>query len=85
MYLSPPLTVMAGMAALVAVTVWIAPPQEGHGAITITVPAATHQKLARWGAMHAGADGTPSTVVRAVEVLANDWERGQTAPPLNGE
>ncbi len=71
MHVSPPITVLAIMAAMVAGAVWLAPPQREMAQVTVVLPTATYQKLALWGKEHAGADGRPLTAVQVIEELAN--------------
>ena len=80
MQVSPPITVLAILAAMVAGTVWLAPPQREVAQVTVMLPMATYQKLARWGKEHAGADGRPLTVVQVIEELANNSAKVNEVP-----
>ncbi len=75
MRLSPPLTVLIILAAMVAGTVWLAPPQRDAGQATVMLPTATYQKLALWGKEQAGAGGRPLTVAQIIDELASRWEK----------
>jgi len=70
MHVSPPLAVLIIVAAMVAGTAWLAPPQRELALATVMLPTATYQKLTLWGKEHAGTDGRPLTVVQAIEQLA---------------
>lgn len=70
MHVSPPISVLVIMAAVVAAAVWFAPPQREMGQVT-----ATYQKLVLWGREHAGADGRPLTVALVIEELSNISEK----------
>lgn len=85
MRLSPPITVLALMAAMVAGVVWIAPPQRQAAQVTVMLPTATHQKLANWGRTHAGADGRALTVAQVIESFAGNWTDGSEAPADHSE
>ena len=80
MHVSPPITVLAILAAMLAGAVWLAPPQRELAQVTVMLPTATYQKLALWGKEHGGADGRPLTVVQVIEELANKWEKDNEAP-----
>ena len=80
MHVSPPITVLAIMAAMVAGAVWLAPPQREMAQVTVVLPTATYQKLALWGKEHAGADGRPLTVVQVIEEFASKWGKDNDAP-----
>lgn len=80
MQVSPPITVLAMMAALVAVTVWLAPPPREAAQVTVVLPIATHQKLVLWGKEHADADGRTLTIAQVIEELADKWEQDNEAP-----
>jgi hypothetical protein len=57
MYISPPISVLAIMAVMVAGTVRLAPPPREDAQVSVMVPAATYQKLTLWGrSMPAQAD-----------------------------
>ncbi len=71
MHVSPPITVLAIIAAMVAGAVWLAPSEREVARVTVVLPTATSQKLALLGKEHAGADGRPLTVVQVIEELAN--------------
>lgn len=79
MQVSPPITVLAIMAVLVAVAVWLAPPPREVAQVNVTLPTATHQRLVQWGKEHAGADGRPLTIVQVIEELADNWDEGSGA------
>ena len=66
MRVSPPIAVIGLMVVVVAAGVWIAPQQQKAEQITVTLPTATHQKLAHWGQNHPGANGRPLTVVQVM-------------------
>ena len=72
MYISPPIAVLGIMAAMVAGTVWLAPPPREVAQTTVMLPTATYQKLTLWGKEHAGEDGRPLTVVEVIEELAGN-------------
>ncbi len=69
MRLSPPMAVLAILAVLLASVAWLAPPHREAAEVTVTLPAATYQKLALWGKAHTGADGKPQSVVQVIEGL----------------
>ncbi len=75
MHVSPPISVLVIMAAVVAAAVWFAPPQREMGQVTVVLPTATYQKLVLWGREHAGADGRPLTVALVIEELSNISEK----------
>lgn len=80
MRVSPPIVVLAIAAFGLAGTAWLAPPPREVAQVTVMLPTATYQKLARWGKEHAGADGRPLTVVQVIEALANKLEKDNEAP-----
>jgi hypothetical protein len=80
MYISPSITVLAILAAMVAGTVWLAPPQREVAQVTAMLPTATYQRLALWGKEHPGAGGRALNVVQVIEELANKWEKNDEAP-----
>jgi hypothetical protein len=80
MYISPPITVLAILAAMVASVVWLAPPQREVAQVTVMLPTATYQRLALWGKEHPGADGRALDVVQVIEELANNWKKNDKAP-----
>lgn len=59
MYISPPIAVMAILAAGLTSTAWLPPQPRGMAQATVMLPAATYQKLALWGKEHISADGHP--------------------------
>ena len=71
MRISPPIIVLAIMAATLACTVWLAPPQHESAQVTVTLSATTYQKLKLWGTEHPEADGRALTVVEVINQLAN--------------
>ena len=85
MQLSPPITILALMATLVACTVWLAPPQRQAAQVTVMLPTATHQKLAHWGRTHADASGRALTVAQVIEAIADNWTEGSEAPTDQSE
>lgn len=70
MHFSPPLTVLAIMAATVAGAATLAPPQHEARQVTVMLPAATYQKLLTWGTEYAEENGRPLTIVQVIEALA---------------
>lgn len=76
MQVSPPIAVLAIMAVLVVVVVWLAPPPREVAQVNVALPTATHQRLVQWGKEHAGADGRPLTIVQVIEALADNWHEG---------
>lgn len=71
MRLSPPITVLCLMAALVAGTVWLAPPKGEVSQVPVILPAATYHKLVLLGEGRVGMDGKAMTVAQLIEELAN--------------
>ena len=49
MHVSPPITVLAVLAVMVAGAVWLAPPQREVAQVSAMLPTSTYQKLALWG------------------------------------
>ena len=76
MQVSPPIAVLATMAVLVAVVVWLAPPPREVAQVNVALPTATHQRLVQWGKDHAGVDGRPLTIAQVIEELADNWHEG---------
>jgi hypothetical protein len=71
MHVSPPIAILAIIAALVAAAVWLAPPQPEVTEAKVMLPAATYQRLMLLGKEYSGANGRPLTVVEVIEMLAN--------------
>ncbi len=71
MYISPPIAVLAILAAGLASAAWFDPPRE-ETSVTITLPEATYQKLSLWGKERNGEDGHPRTVAQVIEELATE-------------
>lgn len=71
MRLSPPITVLCLMAALVAGTVWLAPSKRDASQVPVMLPAATYHKLVLLGEGRVGVDGKALTVVQLIEEFAN--------------
>lgn len=69
MYISPPIAVLAILAAGLASTAGLEPPREVTP-VTVMLPATTYQKLSLWGKERIGEDGQPLTVVQVIEELA---------------
>jgi len=80
MYISPPLTILAFLAVVVASMAWLAPPQRHMTQITVMLPTATYQKLVLRGMMYARADERPLTAVQVIEELTKNWQRDNEAP-----
>lgn len=74
MHVSPPIIILAILAAMLAAVTWIAPPQREADQIAVILSATTYQKLALWGKAHAGANGQPQTVVEVIEALGASIE-----------
>jgi len=85
MQLSPPITILALLAVMVAGTVSLAPPQRQVVQISVMLPTATHQKLANWGRQHASADGRALTVAQVIEAFAGNWTKASEAPAVHSE
>ena len=71
MYISPPIAVLAILAAGLASGAWLDPPREAMS-VTITLPEATYQKLSLWGKERSGEDGQPLSVAQVIEELATE-------------
>lgn len=84
MYVPPPITILAILAAMVASATWYAPPQSPAVQVTVTLSTATYQKLALWGKEHADPDGRPLTVVQVIEEFMNNREEVKEAPRKSG-
>jgi hypothetical protein len=82
MYISPPITVLAILAAMVAGTLWLAPPQREVAQVTAILPTATYQRLALWGKEHPGADGRALNVVQVIEKFSNKWRNMMRSPRI---
>ena len=74
MYISPPIAVLAILAAGLASAAWFDPPRE-ETSVTITLPEATYQKLSLWGKERGGEDGHSLTVAQVIEKLATEIEK----------
>lgn len=81
MRISPPVAVLAILALGVAAATWLAPLPRMAATVSVILPVATHQKLARWGQGHQGADGTALSVTEVIEVLAAQLPPADGLPP----
>jgi hypothetical protein len=77
MRLSPPLTILAILAASLAGAAWFAPPMEASSQAVVVLPAATYQKLVLWAKEHTDLEGRPSSVAKAIETLADQMGEGR--------
>lgn len=75
MHVSPPITILAIVAVMVAVTAWLAPPPGDVAQVSVVLSAATHQKLAILGKQNAAVDGRTRTVTQVIQELANTPEK----------
>jgi hypothetical protein len=76
MRISRPIIVLAMMAALVAGTVWLVPPQKQSMRVTVTLPVASYNNLLLWGKEHADARGKSLGVDQVIEKIVQDF-RGE--------
>jgi hypothetical protein len=70
MHFSPPITVLAFMAVLVAAAVWYAPPQSPAPQTAVMLPQATYDLLVAKGKLLPTGDGRPRSAAQVIEVLA---------------
>lgn len=73
-FISPPIIVSAMMAVLVAVTVWLVPPQKESMRVTVTLPLDSYNKLLLWGKEHADVKGKSLGVDRVIEKIIGDFQ-----------
>ena len=71
MQLSPPVTVLAVVAVMVALTVWLVPNTDTPARTTVSISAAAYEQLVRGAQSRTGTDGQPMTVSQLVEELAS--------------
>lgn len=70
MYASPPFTVLALMAVLVAATAWYSPPQQQTAQIAVMLPGEVYSLLSQQGVAQADTAGRPRSVAQVIEGFA---------------
>lgn len=72
MIISPPLAVITIVAAGLAATAWLAPPNRS-AQITVAIPLSIYEQLALRTKGRTGPDGKPLTVAKIIEEFAGDF------------
>ena len=75
MTISPPIAVLTILVLGLATTVWLVPQPREATDVTVTLPAATYEKLVLLEKARGGANERSLTIVQFIEELAANWEK----------